>query len=185
MLSLSPQQRHGAVGLGLVQIVAQFLFDEVREFAISGAREMHAVPLAQHADFTCEIGAIGRIRASVVGKARKRIDELETVEIGALAHDLVHHLRLLVGFVAREIRQANPVDRGILALQGFHHPVDAAGIFRPPFRGPDRDQFFACCALQRHPVVLAQHDDGDVQRLFRDALFEVFHLGLEVCAHDA
>ena len=165
------------------QITPQLFLDKVRELAIARIGEMHAIAFAQHPDFSGQVGPVGGIGTVFISKTCEGIDILEAVEIGALANNLVHHLRLIVGVGSRENWQAHPVDRGILAFDGFHQTIHATGIFGFPLSTANCDKFLAGRAFQGHAIIFADHDNADIHRLAGRCLIEFTHFSFEIAAH--
>ena len=67
------------------------------------------------------------------------VDELDAVEVGLLADDVVHHLRRIVDLVAAHDRLADPIERDSLALQRLDEAVDAPAVFLAPFVEPEHE----------------------------------------------
>ena len=136
----------------------------MRELAVAGIGEEHAVVLAQQPLLAGDVGPIGRVVAASSAKWACDVDELGAVEIRLLADDVVHGLGGLVLLRAAHDGLADPVDGDAAPLQRLDEAVDPPPVFvAPVVRAPARE--IARRGADMVAVGDADHDDADVEGL--------------------
>ncbi len=153
------------------------------QLAVAGLREVDAVRFAQETVLAFKIGAVGAEGAGLAGELREDVDELLTIDIGAFAHELVDHLRIVAGIGAPQDRQADPVERHARPLEHAHQAIHAAGVLGLPFIGTHRYPL-AGRGPPAHAIVEPDHDHGDMHGRARQVELDRAQFVLEVALQD-
>ena len=140
--------------------------------------------LAQQPALAGQVRSVGGVVAGLVGELGLDVDELDAVQVGLLAHDVVHHLRVIVGIAAAQDGQADPVERNALALEGLDQAIDAAAVLLAPFVRFDGDAAAGGRDADGDAVAVADHDHADMHGLAAGRLLDA-QLVLEVVAGEA